>query len=98
MESWIKKQYNFYNYRSQSFRASVTLKSLFIGNNWAKNETDPFLTGEDEKEEKIWRRFSLQSFRKRKEKKQEEKSKPVLPAVLRTYDKQKQLTNRSCWL
>lgn len=34
----------------------------------------------------IWRRLSLQSYRKRRQQRQEEKSKPVIPAVLRTYD------------
>lgn len=35
----------------------------------------------------IWRRFSLHSYRKRKQQKEEEKCKPVIAAVLRTYDK-----------
>jgi hypothetical protein len=50
-------------------------------------------------EEKIWRRLSLQSFRKRREKKQEDKNKPILPEVLKTYDKQKkQRKDDTAWL
>lgn len=41
----------------------------------------------DELTEHIWRRLSLQSYRKKKQQKQEEKSKPIIAAVLRTYDK-----------
>ncbi|KAJ3654412.1 hypothetical protein Zmor_013602 [Zophobas morio] len=106
MESWLKNQCNF-NYRSHSYKLSLTVISLFTGKKVARNETDPFLVSEDgikhqqlkddeknvnneeKKEDKIWRRLSLHSFRKKREKKQEEKSKPIIPAVLNTYDKQK---------
>lgn len=92
MEAWIKNQCN---YRSHSFKLSF--KSLFTGRKVGQLETDPFIkevdhrirSVEDQNGAKIWRRLSLNSFRKRKQKKQEEKTKPILPAVLQTYDKQR---------
>lgn len=54
--------------------------------------------GED-KEETIWRRMSWQSYRKRKQRREEEKSKPVIAAVLRTYDKRPVVRRESSlWL
>lgn len=38
-------------------------------------------------ENQIWRRLSLQSYKQRKQEKREQRSKPMLPPVLRTYDK-----------
>lgn len=35
----------------------------------------------------VWRRLSLQSYKKRKQEKEAQKSKPLIPQVLRTYDK-----------
>ncbi|EFA04418.1 hypothetical protein TcasGA2_TC014718 [Tribolium castaneum] len=87
METWIRNQCNFRNHRSHSFKAS--LKALFSGKKATHVETDPFIETTPEDGAKIWRRLSLHSFRKRREKKQEEKNKPILPAVLQTYDKQK---------
>ncbi|CAG9863329.1 unnamed protein product [Phyllotreta striolata] len=56
-------------------------------------------TGEGGKEETIWRRMSWQSYRKRKQKREEEKTKPVIAAVLRTYDKRPVVTREnSLWL
>ncbi|CAH1368947.1 hypothetical protein MTP99_010442 [Tenebrio molitor] len=106
MESWIRSQCSFRNYRSHSFKLSQTLKSLFTGRKIIQNESDPFIKCDDEVkkddnkgEEKIWRRLSLQSFRKRREKKQEDKNKPILPEVLKTYDKQKkQRKDDTAWL
>lgn len=46
----------------------------------------------------IWRRLSLQSYKKRKQERQEQKSKPLLPAVLRTYDKRGMQTPNPDWL
>lgn len=44
-------------------------------------------TKTEPKEDHVWRRMSLQSYRKRKQQRREEKSKPVIAAVLRTYDR-----------
>lgn len=44
---------------------------------------------------KIWRRLSLQSLKRRRQKKEEDKHKPVFPAVLRTYDRQVRFASRS---
>ncbi|CAH1991958.1 unnamed protein product [Acanthoscelides obtectus] len=54
----------------------------------------------DENGNQIWRRLSMQSYRRRKQRKQEEKSKPRIAAVLRTYDKRgiQQKENMTYWL
>lgn len=44
-------------------------------------------------EQKIWRRLSFQSFRKSKQKRNENKTKVVIPEVVRTYDKQSRKSN-----
>nr|CAH7714715.1 unnamed protein product [Callosobruchus chinensis] len=59
------------------------------------------ITGEvkDENGNQIWRRLSMQSYRKRRQQRQEEKNKPRIAAVLRTYDKRGlQKDNVSYWL
>lgn len=47
---------------------------------------------------RLLRRFSLQSYKKRKQQKDEEKSKPRIAAVLRTYDKRGLQKDGSDWL
>jgi len=42
---------------------------------------------EQNDEKSIWRRLSFQTSRKRRQRKIEERSKPMIPQVLRTYDK-----------
>lgn len=49
-------------------------------------------------ENQIWRRLSLQSYKKRKQEKQEQKTKPLLPSVLRTYDKRGIQKTTTDWL
>lgn len=46
----------------------------------------------------IWRRLSLQSYKKRKQEKQEQRTKPMLPPVLRTYDKRGLQKPTTDWL
>lgn len=46
----------------------------------------------------IWRRLSLQSYKKKKQERQEQKTKPLLPPVLRTYDKRGLQNTTINWL
>nr|CAI5831807.1 unnamed protein product [Callosobruchus analis] len=58
-------------------------------------------TGEvkDENGNQIWSKPSTHSYRKRRQQRQEEKTKPRIAAVLRTYDKRRlQKDNVSYWL
>lgn len=57
-----------------------------IYNNNDNNSNQPF-------EQKIWRRFSFRSFRKSKQKRNENKTKVVIPEVVRTYDNQSRKSN-----
>lgn len=52
----------------------------------------------ENQEEKVWRRLSLQSLKRRRERKQAEKSRPMIPEVLKTYDKTYRVQNRREWL
>lgn len=46
----------------------------------------------------VWRRLSLQSYKKRKQEKEAQKTKPLIPSVLRTYDKRGMQKSTPDWL
>lgn len=46
----------------------------------------------------VWRRLSLQSYKKRKQEREEQKTKPFMPSVLRTYDKRGIQKSTTDWL
>lgn len=66
--------------RSESFHNIVVRKRC-------KNNKNIDTNKNEFENQPIWRRLSVQSFRKRKQRKHEERSKPMIPPVLRTYDK-----------
>ncbi|KAG5886105.1 hypothetical protein JTB14_031704 [Gonioctena quinquepunctata] len=51
-----------------------------------------------ESDGKIWRRLSIKNYRKRKQQRQDEKHKPVIAAVMRTYDKGTIRRENSLWV
>ncbi|KAK9888370.1 hypothetical protein WA026_000623 [Henosepilachna vigintioctopunctata] len=47
---------------------------------------------------KLWRSLSLQNFKNRKQAKIEERKKPIIPSVLKTYDKGVKMGQSQQWL
>ncbi|CAG9767661.1 unnamed protein product [Ceutorhynchus assimilis] len=80
-------------------KAIVIFKNNINSNNDIKKNNVNIKFVENEKT--VWRRLSLQSFKKRRQRKIEEKSKPMIPLVLRTYDKRGDVivsrSNDECW-
>lgn len=99
MEGWIKSYCDFHNYNSHPTILSSSIKSVFVrfidkehknnglieDNTCSKNHIEIKRCGSG-KETKLWRKLSLQNYKKRQQKKQEDKTKPRISAVVRTYD------------
>lgn len=92
MVEWFRNQYDI-NVRSnlvymgtfrRVFRRSKLEKELIEE---LKKPVISSVRHDCDNEKSIWRKLSFQASRKRRQRKIEERSKPMIPHVLKTYDK-----------
>lgn len=58
----------------------------------------PKITSSDKPQPQLWRSFSLQSLRSRRESKKEQRRRPMIPPVMKTYDKGVKIGQPEQWL